>query len=319
MRIFSAFLLATALVCLFGCGRDNNRQPGSSSSEISVNQKADPQMAQESDAPSELSNAVMTTIGSRPEQIKAQAAQMQASMSAFDRKIIRNGELSIEIDSPTDGLSRITAIAESLGGFIVTSEMKQNGGRNQSNTNQSVTVVARVPSSQFEAAMERIRNIGSHVLQQKISGQDVTEEYLDLEAQIRTKKALEAQFLEIMKQAKKVSEALEVQNELASVRTAIEQLEGRRRFLENQSAFSTITSTLQMPAPVVTATTTGFGHSIKEALGDGVDTAASILLGLIRLFIVLIPVALFIGLPMWFIWRVVRRRLPKKPEPVAEV
>ncbi len=276
-------------------------------------------MAQESDAPSELSNAVMTTIGSRPEQIKAQAAQMQASMSAFDRKIIRNGELSIEIDSPTDGLSRITAIAESLGGFIVTSEMKQNGGRNQSNTNQSVTVVARVPSSQFEAAMERIRNIGSHVLQQKISGQDVTEEYLDLEAQIRTKKALEAQFLEIMKQAKKVSEALEVQNELASVRTAIEQLEGRRRFLENQSAFSTITSTLQMPAPVVTATTTGFGHSIKEALGDGVDTAASILLGLIRLFIVLIPVALFIGLPMWFIWRVVRRRLPKKPEPVAEV
>ena len=261
----------------------------------------------------------MTTIGGRPDQyVSSGCSKRRLPASAFDRKIIRNGELTIETDSPTDGLSRITAIAESLGGFVVTSELKQNGGKNQSNPSQSVTIIARVPSAQFNAAIEQISSIGSRTLQKKISGQDVTEEYLDLEARLRAKKALEAQFLEIMKQAKKVSEALEVQNQLADVRTEIEQLEGRRRFLENQSAFSTITSTLQMPAPIVTATTSGFGHSIKEAFGDGVDMAAAIILGLIKIFIVLIPVGLFIGLPLWLIWRVVRRRLPKKPEPVAE-
>ena len=92
------------------------------------------------------------------------------------------------------------------------------------------------------------------------------------------RKLSKAQFLEIMKQAERFRSALEVQSQLADVRTEIERLEGRRRFLENQAALSTITTTLQMPAPIVAATTTGFGHSIKQAFGDAVDTAASIVL-----------------------------------------
>jgi len=260
---------------------------------------------------------MMTTIGGRNDQFADNAQVAQASASAMDRKIIRNGNLALETDSPTDGLRRITAIAESLGGFVVTSEFKQTSS-NQSSANQSVTVVARVPSMQFSAALEQIRSVGSHVIQENISGQDVSEEYLDLEARIRTKKALEAQFLEIMKQAHKVSDALEVQSQIAEVRTEIERYEGRRRFLENQSALSTITITLQMPAPLVAATTTGFGQSIKATFGDAIDIAASIVLGLIKFIIVLTPIAIIFGIPAWLVWRTVRRRLPKKSEPVAE-
>ena len=243
-----------------------------------------------------------------------------AATLASDRKIIRNGELTIETDSPTDNLRKITSIAEAQGGFVVTSEFKQNDGSAQTKPTQTVTVVARVPSSHFSEALEQIRAVGSRVIQEKVSGQDVSEEYLDLEARIRTKKALEAQFLEIMKQARKVSDALEVQSQLADVRTEIERLEGRRRFLENQSALSTITATLQMPAPLVAATTTGFGHSVKQAFGDAVDTAASIILFVIQAVIVLIPIALLVVLPVWLVWRVLRRRfgLSKKTEPVVE-
>ena len=97
----------------------------------------------------------------------------------------------------------------------------------------------------------------------------MTEEYIDLEARIRTKKALEAQFLEIMKQARKISDAMEVQTQLAEVRTEIERLEGRRRFLENQSALSTINITLHTPTPVVAAATRGFVYDLKAAFGDG--------------------------------------------------
>ncbi|HST19705.1 MAG TPA: hypothetical protein VLR90_01190, partial [Blastocatellia bacterium] len=96
MRIFTAFLLATSLVVLFGCSRNRNNEQGA----LPEQEKAKSQIAEDSDAPTALSDAMMTTIGGRPGQIKAQAAQTQASMSAFDRKIIRNGELTIETDSP---------------------------------------------------------------------------------------------------------------------------------------------------------------------------------------------------------------------------
>ncbi len=183
-----------------------------------------------------------------------------------------------------------------------------------------LTVVARVPAASFSGALEQIRAAGERVLQEKVTGQDVTEEYLDLEARIRTQKALEAQFLEIMKQARKVEEALNVQRELASVRTEIERLEGRRRFLDNQSSLSTITVSLTTPDPIVTATTEGFGDSVKRAFGNSVNVAAAIILGLIQFVIVLVPVALLVGIPAWLVWRVARRRVAweKKPAPVAE-
>lgn len=320
MRKLMMLSLTISFLILSGCGARQNRDSAPASTErVAQPQAAQPKASQSADLDekSALDAGFVTTIGGRIDQFATYAQTAQVSANAMDRKIIRNGELALETDSPTDGLRRITAIAESLGGFVVTSEFKQTSS-NQASANQSVTIVARVPASQFNAALEQIRNVGSHVIQEKNSGQDVSEEYYDLEARIRTKKALEAQFLEIMKQAHKVSDALEVQSQVADVRTEIERYEGRRRFLENQSALSTITITLQMPAPLVVATTTGFGQSIKAAFGDAIDIAAAIVLGLIKLIIVLAPIAIIFGIPAWLVWRTVRRRLPKKAEPVAE-
>jgi uncharacterized protein DUF4349 len=240
---------------------------------------------------------------------------VQASVQASERKIIRDANLTIETESPTEGLRQITDIAENNGGFIVTSDFKQNEG-GQARASQTVTVIARVPAARFDTALNQIHSFGGRVINEKVSGQDVSEEYLDLEARLRTKKALEAQFLDIMKQARKVSDALEVQSQLGDVRTEIERLEGRRRFLENQSALSTITVTLQMPQPIIATSPTGFGTTIKHAFGDAVDTAASIVLFVIQATIVLVPITIFFGLPGWLVWRVVRRRvLLRKPEP----
>jgi len=242
---------------------------------------------------------------------------VQASVQANDRKIIRDANVAIETDSPTEGLRQITSIAETNGGFIVTSDFKQNDGGAQARPSQTVTVVARVPATRFDSALAQIHGVGNRVISEKVSGQDVSEEYLDLEARLRTKKALEGQFLDIMKQSRKVSDALEVQSQLGEVRTEIERLEGRRRFLENQAALSTIAITLQMPQPIIAATTTGFGTSIKRAFGDAVDTAAAIVLFVIQAVIVLVPITFFFGLPGWVLWRTIRRRvvLLRKPEP----
>jgi Domain of unknown function (DUF4349) len=241
----------------------------------------------------------------------------QASAQAIERKIIRNAEMTIQTDSPNDGQRKIAAIAEKHGGFVVTSESRENQGNAQSSPATTITIVARVPATKFGAAVEEIHSIGGRILREKIAGQDVTEEYIDLEARIRTKRALELQFLEIMGQARKVTDALEVQTQLAEVRTEIERLEGRRRFLENQAALSTITVTLQTPAPLVAATTTGFWYGVKTAFGDGIDTAAEIILGVIRFVIVMIPVLLLIVLPGWYLFKWLRRYIawPKRPVP----
>src|SRR5262249_42473067 len=123
---------------------------------------------------------------------------VRASTQAADRKIIRNADLTIETNSPTDGLRRVTSIAESNGGFVVPSDFKHIDSAPQARPTQTVTVVARVPSSRFDAALSQIHDIDGHVIGEKISGQDVSEEYLDLEARLRTKRALEAPFLEII-------------------------------------------------------------------------------------------------------------------------
>jgi len=324
MRITITLLLAAALFLLGGCQQTNKQASERQTAPASATSKdaSKPSASQsKTDQEKSLSHAIVAKLGGQETQVSLEgAAAVQAATLASDRKIIRNAEITIETDSPTDNLRKITSIAEAQGGFVVTSEFKQNDGGPQIKPTQTVTIVARVPSSQFSEALAQIRAVGGRVVQEKVSGQDVSEEYLDLDARIRSKKALEAQFLEIMKQAKKVSDALEVQSQLADVRTEIERLEGRRRFLENQSALSTITATLQMPAPLVAATTTGFGYSIKQAFGDAVDTAASIILFVIQAVIVLIPVALLVVLPVWFVWRVLRRRFvsSKKTEAMAE-
>ena len=305
------FLLAT-MILSSGCG--HFRSNGTSISQ--TNSQSVPATA----APAEMQMKVFGQGESlqRPQQAgqpsDSKSLTTADSSQAVERKIIRNGELTIELDSPEEAQRRIAAIAEKHGGFVVNSESRRNDGNQQAAPRISINVIARVPAAKFAEAVAEIEQMGGSLLHRKITGQDVTEEFIDLEAQIRAKRALESQFLEIMKRAQKVSEALEVQTQLAEVRGEIERLEGRRRFLENQAALSTITVTLQTPAPIVAATTGGFWHGIKLAFGDGLDTSAEIVLGLIRFVIVMIPVVLLILLPLWFAVRWLRRRVewPKR-------
>src|SRR5262249_3307158 len=106
----------------------------------------------------------------------ATISTVYAATEAIDRKIIRNADLTLETESPTEGLRKVTAAAESHGGFVVTSEFKQNPVAAGAKPTQSVTVIARVPASQFAATLDQIRNAGDRGVSEKVSGQDVSEE-----------------------------------------------------------------------------------------------------------------------------------------------
>jgi hypothetical protein len=224
-----------------------------------------------------------------------------------ERKVIRDASLTVEVDEPSKALPRLATLAESRGGFVVNTESRQerdddDGGR----VYEAITVQLRVPAAQFEAALAEIRAAG-RVTSEKLSGKDVTEEYIDLEARLRTQRALEAQLLEIMKGAHTVADAISVQRELANVRTEIERVEGRRRFIDNQASLSTISVTLEPPTPLVS--TTGFLRSVAAAFGQGLDIAAAVTLFLIKAVLALLPVVILLGVPAYFLLRFLFRRL----------
>jgi len=249
-----------------------------------------------------------------------QADQSLSMAEAMNRKIIRNADLTLEVATPMEAQRKITAIAESVGGFVVTSESKQRQTGDGKEELQ-IDLVVRVPATQFGAALDQIRSTGSRVIQEKVSGQDVTEEFIDLEARIKTQKALESQFLEIMKQAHKVEDALEVQRQVAEVRTEIEKLEGRKRFLENRASLSTISVSLQSPTAIA-VNPSSFGRNIREAVADSMDVASAIVLFLIRIVIVMIPIMILVILPGFLVTRYAIRRaremqLGREPQPDA--
>lgn len=222
------------------------------------------------------------------------------------RKIIRNGKLTLEIENPGEGQQKIAAIVESHNGFVITSEFSQFS---RADASQSVTIAVRIPAAQFDDTLTEIHAVGTRIIFENVTGQDVTEEFLDLQARMRTQKALEEKLLEIMKKTSNVSNALEVQRELTGVRTEIEKITGRIQFLDNQAALSTITILLQTPSAIIAASTSGVGDKFKRAFADGIRFALGIVLFLIRALFVLIPILILIVYPIHF-WR---KRFPGRP------
>jgi hypothetical protein len=226
-----------------------------------------------------------------------------------ERKIIRDADLRLEADSPEDVQQRVTAIAESTGGFVV--ESQQSGGDGRTGGRDTVSMTIRVPADKFAAALDEIRKAAGRVVTEQVKGQDVTEEFIDIEARLRATRALELQFMEIMKRATSVDEALNVQRQLASVRGDIEKIEGRKRFLENQASLSTIKIRVQTPA-AISASGSGFFYKLTESFGDGLDVALNFVLGLVTVLIAILPFLIFIVLPVYLVaryfWNKARRR-----------
>ncbi|MGH9945759.1 MAG: DUF4349 domain-containing protein [Pyrinomonadaceae bacterium] len=175
----------------------------------------------------------------------------------------------------------------------------------------------RVPSDRFTETLSEIRAASGRVISETVKGEDVTEEFIDIEARLKAKRALEQQFMEIMKRANTVDDALSVQGQLADVRGEIERIEGRMRFLQNQASLSTIKLRIQTAA-VFSSNSAGFSYRLGESFGLGFDLALNFILGLVTFVVGVLPFAIFIGLPGFFAVRYFWRK-QKRPMTVTEI
>lgn len=240
------------------------------------------------------------------------ASDAKSGMPKTSRKVIRNAELSIEVASPAAAETTVTSLVERLGGYVATSE-RESGADEGERSQSRVRLSLRVPAEKMGEALREIKRLGRGAETEKIGSEDVTDEFIDVEARISNQKHLEQSLVGILAQANNVDSALKVHQELASVRTEIDRLEGRKRFLETESDLAKISLSLAPVRQVVAASPTGFGVTVRRAMADAVDVSIAMVTFAIRATGVMLPVAVMFGLPLagvvWWLRRRQRRLL----------
>jgi hypothetical protein len=156
----------------------------------------------------------------------------------FDRKIVKTAELGIRAEEVRDSAASAQRIVAQFGGSVLSSQVESDG---------SVTadLVLLVPSPEFEAALDELRGLGKKVTTDTVRGEDVTEEFVDLESHERNLLAAEQSLLELYDRAESVNAALTIERELTGIRGEIEQVQGRIQYLEDSTASSRISLNIQ--------------------------------------------------------------------------
>lgn len=223
-------------------------------------------------------------------------------------KIIRTGSLSIEVDSAREKTTSISTIATEKGGFVQSSNVQEDEAGNVWGY-----VTIRVPEEKFDETMSAIRALASRVETDSTNGQDVTEQYTDLEARLRNAQAKEERYLEILEKATDVEDILAVEQYLSQVRYEIESLEGQIKYLSNQTSYSTISVTLFEGARVEVPTAKfDLLRDMKEALRAVILLTQAFITFLIWFIIIGGAFALPVALIVYVVYKIVRRMLNKR-------
>jgi hypothetical protein len=225
------------------------------------------------------------------------------SLPPIGPDIVKTAGISIEVKSGgfETAFNAATTIAGRYGGYVEDSSM-------QGIKAKSGELTIRVPASAFDRAMNDLRGLGS-VEGQSISGQDVTSQFVDLDARLRTWQAQEAVLLQLMRRATSIESTLRVQNQLQDVQFRIEQIKGQLRLLENQTSLATIDVSLREVGAMVGVRPME-AHE-RPSLGEAWNRAVDGFLGVIFAVVVglgyLIPLAA-IAFAMGFGYRRYRAR-----------
>src|SRR3990167_4149930 len=195
--------------------------------------------------PSEASAATREPRSdSQKGQVRPAAGDASAGSGLLDRMIVYNTAVSLAVESVPESVNAIGALAEGVGGFVAGTSIRYNDDK------EYATLTLRVPATAYNQVMNGLRRMAVKVVNENGSTRDVTEEFTDLDAQLRNLQAMEVQYLELLKRANTIDEILKVQARLTDVRGQIERIKGRINLLQRTSDMATIAVTLS-PAGAV--------------------------------------------------------------------
>ena len=286
-------------------------------------------------------NGVNFGYGGGSPEIAAQAPAAEAPMPASDaarnavdsysttgqaaqeRLVIENADLTIVIKDPKARMKEISDLAKEMGGFVVSSNLYQNTSSTGKEVPQG-SIVIRVPSEKLDEALSKIKQGAIDVPSENRSGQDVTSQYVDLQAQLTAKQAAEKKLLEIMDQATRAEDVLAIYIQVQSVQTEIEQLKGQIKYLEEFASLSAISVQLvaeESTQPIVVGPWKPEGAA-KEAIQDLIYFFQNFVDFLIRFVLLTLPALILIAIPLLLVYlagRAVYRRVRRSRVTVEEV
>ena len=215
--------------------------------------------------------------------------------------LIRRAELFLRVRDYAEAAAEVPRIVGRFDAYLAGEQEYRHSYR------VSNTYTIRVASAQFDSLLAALDTLAVAVEQRTINVDDVTEEFVDAEARLRARRAVEAQYLQLLGRANDVEDVLAFQSQLAQVREEIERAEGRLRFLQNRVAMSTISLTIFDESPAGFASGPGFLRRIGDAFAGGWDTL---------LESVVVVVALW---PLWLLVALVllARRLWRQRNPAG--
>jgi hypothetical protein len=229
----------------------------------------------------------------------------------LDRKIIQSTSVDVEVKEVGRSFQDIIRIAETAGGFVASSSFSNV------NDEQIADLTIRVPGDRYQGVLAQIRGMGE-VTQESSDANDVTEEYTDLQARLRTLEATERRYLELLGQADEISDILLVQDRLDSVRGQIEQVQGRINMLEHLTDLATITAHLRPEAAAVELPAEDGGLSPFEAAGNAWESSLEALRGLATVALVIGAFSWWLVPPLAAMGFGARWWLSRRPRPATE-
>ena len=217
-----------------------------------------------------------------------------------EQKIIKTALLAFETKNIAATHKSILDLAIQNKGFV------QNDNSGKSYNRIYRNMVIRIPSEKFQVFIDDISKGVSYFDQKDISRQDVSEEFVDLEARLKAKRELENRYLELLKQAKNVKEMLEIERELSKIREEIEAKQGRLQFLQNRVSMSTVNLEFYTLTSE-TGITQSYGQKMINSLKAGWDGISMFFLGILSLW----PLFLIVLLVIFVIKRLFKRNKKK--------
>lgn len=210
-----------------------------------------------------------------------------------ERKLIKNGEITFTTKDIAETRKLIEKVCKDFEAYISSDEQQKM------DDNINFVQVIRIPAARFDAFLKTIEGLGERIEYRNVTTSDVTEEFIDTEARLKTKRELEVRYHQLLGKASKIEDMLAIEEQIAKVRTEIEAMQGRLNFLTNQVGYSTlrVSYNQQLVADY------GFGSQVVSSFVTGWN-------GFLVFFVALVsswPVILLLVIALWF----VRRSLKK--------
>jgi len=325
-----ASLLIVAMLLLAACGAAapaSTEAPAATEAPGYYGESEAPRLADQSSldvAGEPAAESIELPAAPMPTSAAFEIANQSGDLTVIERSnrmIVKNADVRLTVKDTDLAIDRATQIIGDAGGYIVSSRVWYQDYYGNSLKYAAITI--GVPVDEFEKVLSRLRGLALKVVDETAAGDDVTEQYVDLQSQLTNLEATRARIQEFLKDAKTIDEALRINQELANIEAQIEQIKGRMNYLSDRSAYSTITVNLEPEFPVLTPTPTATPHPTAtpipwnpgQTFDDAKDTVSVAYQGianfLIWLVVVIIPIILPPALILWGLWKLMNRKVNK--------